>query len=211
MKAPKLNAVHLFRNIVEQFVSLTDQEWDVFKKHLHTVNLNKKESFVQAGEVCNYIGLITSGSVRYYDVVDGSEKTNCLSLENEMISSYKSFLTRKASKGYIEALEKTELITLSYRSMQELYANKEMGLKMERFGRLVAEYLCCCYEDRITSFITQSPEERYLDLLARSSNILQRIPQHCIANYLGITPVSLSRIRRRIMAPAKAAVLQPFL
>jgi hypothetical protein len=70
---------------------------------------------------------------------------------------------------------------------------------MERLGRLIAEHYLICYEDRVTSFVTQTPEERYNKLLETGGEILQRIPQHYIANFLGITPVSLSRIRRRIM------------
>jgi hypothetical protein len=69
---------------------------------------------------------------------------------------------------------------------------------MERFGRMIAEYLICCYEERVLSFLSQSPEERYLHLLESQPAFLQKVPQHYLANYLGIPPVSLSRIRKRI-------------
>ena len=75
--------------------------------------------------------------------------------------------------------------------------NPLLAYKMERFGRLVAEHYICCYEDRISSFILQSPEERYLKMLETAPGIMQRVPQHYVANFLGITPVSLSRIRKR--------------
>jgi CRP-like cAMP-binding protein len=78
--------------------------------------------------------------------------------------------------------------------------------KMERFGRMVAEYLICCYEDRLVSFITQTPEERYRQLLQMQPDLLQRIPQHYVANYLGITPVSLSRIRKRMAATTRKPI-----
>jgi hypothetical protein len=66
----------------------------------------------------------------------------------------------------------------------------------------VAEYYLICYEERVSSFLTKTPEERYLDLLNTGREIIQRMPQHYIAHFLGITPVSLSRIRRRIMKAA---------
>lgn len=201
MAAQNTGKFTLFRTVVEQFVPISDHEWEIFQNYLRPLVLKKKELFVQSGEVCNHIALITSGSVRFYDIKDGNEITGYFAVENEMITSYKSFLTRRPSVSNIQALEKTELITLSYPDLQHLLADKELGFKMERFGRLVAEYLCCCYEDRISSFITQTPEERYLELLSKSSTLVRRIPQHYIANYLGITPVSLSRIRRRIMTP----------
>jgi CRP-like cAMP-binding protein len=119
-----------------------------------------------------------------------------------MVSSYKSFLTRKPGQTTRQALEDTELITLSYDAMQELYNHPLLGYKMERFGRLTGEYLACCYEDRVLSFVTQTPEERYLQLMENGKAIIQNIPQHYIANFLGITPVSLSRIRKRILEPA---------
>jgi CRP-like cAMP-binding protein len=86
--------------------------------------------------------------------------------------------------------------------MQQLYTHPVLAYKMERFGRLVAEFYLLCYEERIASFITQTPEERYSKLLETGREILQRIPQHYIANFLGITPVSLSRIRRRMLKSA---------
>jgi CRP-like cAMP-binding protein len=206
MNPQELAKFDVFRIVLEQFVPLSDDEWAIFRAHLKLATLKKKDFFVQPEEVCNNIALILKGSVRYFHLKDGRQITGFFSVENEMITAYKSFVSRKRASTYIEALEKTELVTLSYNSLQQLMADKVLSFKMERFGRLVAEYLCCCYEDRITSFIVNTPEERYIDLVAKSANIIQRIPQHYIANYLGITPVSLSRIRRRLMTPSEELV-----
>ena len=203
MDLKPIEKFNLFRAVVEHFVELSGDEWEILRNHLKLVQLKKKDFYVQAGDVCDSIALIVSGSARYFHVKDGIEITNYFSVENEFLTSYKSFLTRQASIINIEVLENTELIILSYNSLQNLLNNSLMAYKMERFGRLIAEFTICCYDDRITSFIIQSAEERYLDLFTKSPNIIKRIPQHYIANYLGITPVSLSRIRRRIMDPAK--------
>jgi CRP-like cAMP-binding protein len=70
----------------------------------------------------------------------------------------------------------------------------------QKFGRLIAEYLGIGLEERMVSLLLQSPEERYVDLLnSNKKKIIERIPQHYIANYLGITAVSMSRIRNRIL------------
>jgi CRP-like cAMP-binding protein len=116
-----------------------------------------------------------------------------------LLSSYKSFLTRQPGENYIQALEDSQIVTLSYRAIQQVYNDEFIGRKMERFGRLIAEQYLICYEDRVNAFVTQTPEERYSKLIETGGDVLQRIPQHYIANFLGITPVSLSRIRRRIM------------
>jgi CRP-like cAMP-binding protein len=195
------NKFGIFRKYLEPFITFTDEEWQIFQVHLRFKNLRKKELFFPADKVCNDIGFIVSGLVRYFVMKDGVDITNYFSFANEMVSSYKSFLTRQPGIVTLQALEDTELITLSYAAMQELYNHPQLAYKMERFGRLTGEYLACCYEDRVLSLITRSPEERYLQLLQNDKTIMQRIPQHYIANYLGITPVSLSRIRKRILEP----------
>jgi len=194
-----INALTIFRKQLEKYVVFDEAEWSVFTQHLTFKPLKKKKYFTQPGIVCNDIGFIISGAVRYYHVKDGEEITGYFSFENEFVSSYKSYLTQTPALNYIQALEDTELVIISYKNMQLMLATPLLAHKIERFGRLVAEFYLICYEDRMSSFITKTPEERYLDLLSTGREILQRMPQHYIAHFLGITPVSLSRIRRRIM------------
>jgi len=195
----KLIAQGIFREQLKKFVDLNEAEWIVFAQHLDFSSLKKKKYFAQPGTVCQHIGFIVKGTVRYYHVKDGEEITGYFSFENEFVSSYKSYLTGLPGTNYIQALEDTELITITHKNMEAMLANPVLGYKMEQFGRRVAEHYLICYEDRVASFVTKTPEERYLDLLATGREILQRMPQHYIAHFLGITPVSLSRIRRRIL------------
>ncbi|WP_184542570.1 Crp/Fnr family transcriptional regulator [Mucilaginibacter sp. FT3.2] len=194
-----LTALGKFREHVETYVKLNDVEWQALAPLLEVNILKKKKNFAEPGKVCNQIGLVVKGAVRYFLVKNGEEITGYFSFENELLSSYKSFLTRQPGENYIQALEDCQIVTLSYKAMQQIYGDVLIGAKMERFGRLIAEHYLICYEDRVSSFVTQTPEERYNKLMETGGDILQRIPQHYIANFLGITPVSLSRIRRRIM------------
>ncbi|MFD2873917.1 Crp/Fnr family transcriptional regulator [Mucilaginibacter ximonensis] len=192
-------ALYAFRTTIEKFVVFNEAEWIVFTQHLTFSTLKKKQYFAEYGKVCDKFGFIVTGSVRYFHVKDGVDITGYFSFENEFVSSYKSYLTEEPAINYVQALEDTRLITISKKNMEAMLSNPLLAYKMERFGRLIAEYYLCCYEDRVTSFITQSPEERYLQLISTGREILQRMPQHYIANFLGITPVSLSRIRRRLL------------
>jgi len=192
-------ALAIFRKGIDRFIEFNEAEWIVFAQHLDFKSLKKKSYFAEPGLVCNEVGFILAGSVRYFNVKDGEEITGYFSFENELVSSYRSFLTREPSLNYVQALEDTLLVTISYKNMQLMLANPLLAYKMERFGRLVAEFYLICYEERMSSFITKTPEERYLDLLNTGREIIQRMPQHYIAHFLGITPVSLSRIRRRVM------------
>lgn len=196
-------ALQIFREHLRKYVDFNEAEWILFSQHLSFAKLKKKHYFAEAGKVCNKVGFILKGSVRYFHVKDGEDITGYFSFENEFLSSYKSYLTGLPGHVYIQALEESLLITFTKKDMDEMLADPMLAYKMERFGRLIAEQYLCCYEDRVTAFITQTPEERYLELLDTGREILQRMPQHYIANYLGITPVSLSRIRKRILETAR--------
>ena len=193
-------ALNIYREQLKRFVEFNEAEWIVFIQHLNFSTIKKKHYFAESGKVCDKVGFVITGAVRYYYIKDGEELTGYFGFENEFVSSYKSYLTGLPGFTYIQALEDTLLVTFTRKNMELMLANPMLAYKMERFGRLVAEYYLICYEDRVTSFITQTPEERYLHLLNTGKEILQRIPQHYIAHFLGITPVSLSRIRRRVMS-----------
>ena len=202
---PALSTLQLqvFRKHLEPFVSFSDDEWGIFCNHLQLKSIKKRRQFASEGKVCNEVGFILGGSFRFFFVKDGIEISNYFCFQNEFISSYRSFLKREPSLLNIEAMEDSLLICFSHASLRELLNDDRVVLKMERFGRKIAEYLICCYEERVVAFVTQTPEGRYRLLLENGQDLLQRIPQHYIANYLGITPVSLSRIRKRILASSK--------
>lgn len=195
-------AVALFRQQMDTFVTFTDAEWALFAQQLYQRDLRKRETLVASGQVCSEICFILSGSFRFFFTKDGTEISNYFCFQGELVSSYQSFLKRAPSFPAIQALEAATLLCFSHAGLQELLQNPLVAPKMERFGRMVAEYLVCCYEERMVSFITLNPEERYRQLLEKQPDLLQRIPQHYVANYLGITPVSLSRIRKRLATAA---------
>ncbi|MBS1501466.1 MAG: Crp/Fnr family transcriptional regulator [Bacteroidetes bacterium] len=193
-------ALSLFRKCIDKYVEFNEAEWIVFSQHLKISSLKKRHYFAVPEKVCDKVGFIVEGAVRYFHVKDGQDITGYFSFENEFVSSYKSFLTGQPGFTYVQALADTQMVMFTKKDMDQMLANPMLAYKIERFGRLVAEQYLCCYEDRVVSFITQTPEERYMQLLSTGREILQRMPQHYIANYLGITPVSLSRIRRRILS-----------
>jgi CRP-like cAMP-binding protein len=112
------------------------------------------------------------------------------------MSAYMSCLTGQPSLVTIEALSAGSYLSFSYAALAGLF---EQRMAWQKFGRLLAEYLSLGLEERMVSLLLLSPEERYRALLTgNKKKILERVPQHYIANYLGMTPVSLSRIRNRV-------------
>jgi CRP-like cAMP-binding protein len=187
----------LLRQHIEGFSKLSETDWLLLLPHLTLKKIAKNKLLVPEGKRALEIGFVISGMFRQYYTKNGEEKTTYFFFENHFISSYISCITGKPSLVTIEALSDSSYISFPYKVMLELF---EKSMAWQKFGRLIAEYLTIGLEERMTGLLLQSPEERYLDLLkSNKTKIIERIPQHYIANYLGITPVSMSRIRNRLL------------
>ena len=188
-------AINLFRQNIQRFVSFSDEDWNLIVPHLTEKELKKNQLFAQEGKKAKDIAFVLEGNLRQFYSKDGEEKTTYFYFENHLMSSYMSCITGQPSQLSIEALTGSRLLVFTYPVLQLLY-NKSQ--QWEKFGRLIAEYIAIGLEERMVGLLMLSPEERYNQLLqSNKQKILERIPQHYIANYLGITPVSLSRIRNR--------------
>ncbi len=182
---------------LSNFISLGKGEQDIFVSKLKLKEYKKKELILQEGDICKYAYFINSGCLRYYYNVGEQENTAQFFFENGWYTDYDSFLTGKPTQQNIETLEKTELLLLSAKDLQQLYIDIP---KFERFGRLMAENAFLGIRQRSEMLENQTAEERYLTLMKERPKVFERIPQHYIASYLGIKPPSLSRIRKRIFA-----------
>ncbi len=181
---------------LSQFISLDPSEQEHFISKLTVKRFAKKELVLHEGQVCHYSYFINYGCLRYYYNVDGQENTAQFFFENGWYADYESFLLGKPTKQNIETLEKSELLLLSAKDLQQLYTDIP---KFERFGRLMAENAFLGIRQRSEMLENQTAEERYLNLMKERPKVFERIPQHYIASYLGIRPPSLSRIRKRIL------------
>ena len=184
------------RQQINQFTIVSDDEWVELVPHLTLVTLPKQQAFAKQGVVADRIGLVLDGALRQFYTKDGDERTTYFFFEQQLTGAYMSCVTGRPSPVTIEALSPTTCVSFPYAVFHGLL---ETYPGWQRFGRLPAEYLMVALEERMVSLLLLSPEERYLALLeGPHKELLQRVPQHYIANYLGITPVSMSRIRNRI-------------
>lgn len=184
------------RKYIERFTPISQADWEMLEPHLSQRMIPKNGLFTKEGRVCGEIGFVTDGSMRHYYTKDGEEKTTYFYFENSFVTDYISCITGKPGALSIEALSDTTLIVFPYSVLKNCY---QQSHSWERFGRLIAEYLAAGLEERMTGLLMFGAEERYQQLLnSNKRKILECIPQHLIANYLGITPVSLSRIRNRV-------------
>jgi len=180
---------------LDRLLPLSRDQFVYFATLLTMRRLAKHESFLQAGEVCTHIAFINKGCLRYYYLKDGNEFNGQFFFEGSWVGDYQSFLTGQPAVQHIDALENTELLVIRRDDLQALYAEQP---QFERFGRLLAENVVIGSQRRTASLLFETPEERYLKLIAERPKVVERIPLHHIASYLGIKPESLSRIRKRL-------------
>ncbi len=184
------------RNYIEKFTPLSNEDWQLLLPYLTKRIVKKNTIFAKEGKICKEIGFVVEGNMRHYYTKNGEEKTTYFYFENSFVADYISCITGKPGLLNIEAMTETTLIVFQYTALKEIYNQSHAW---ERFGRLIAEYLAAGLEERMTGLLMLSPEERYHQLLQSNKHkIPERVPQQYIANYLGITPVSLSRIRNRV-------------
>ncbi|HEV7333276.1 MAG TPA: Crp/Fnr family transcriptional regulator [Flavisolibacter sp.] len=178
------------------FVSFTGKEKQVLEDAFTFRQVPKKFVLTEEGKIARELYFIVKGLVRLYYTKDGEEITGFIFREGLFASSYDSFLRQAPSNQTLETLEDCDLLVISYNRLQQLY---EELPKMNIVVRKIAEQRFINAQQVLSSFILDSPEERYRKFAAQHGDLLLRVPHHMIASYLGITPVSLSRIRKRMI------------
>lgn len=191
----------MFENLrqnVEQYLHFTDEEFKLLTDQLVVKTLKKHQKLVSEGEVCRYVGFIPNGLFRCFSLRnDGEERIEHFGVSGEWISEYPSFPNQIPARQTIEALNDSDILLLSYDKLQILLQSP----KIERFVRLLSEDMASKNRIFINDIRHANPEERYKLLLNLRPDLIEQVPQHYIANFLGMTPVSLSRIRRRLISP----------
>jgi CRP-like cAMP-binding protein len=189
------------KHFIDRIVDVTDQEWRAHRDCLTRRFLKKGEFLVREGQVSSNVSFINTGSFRVYKELNGQEIVKNFFFANEYATEYVSFLTRQPSEIFVKALEDTELIELHYDKLQILYEEFPVW---QKYGRLMAEHVFLQVAERSHRLLYHTPEENYVKLVQDRPDIIEKIPQHYIASYLGIQPESLSRIRKRMMELKKA-------
>lgn len=181
--------------------TLSDNSWDICASVLKHRTVQKGEMILKNGHVCRHISFINSGLVRmYYNLADGREKNVCFFNENNYVSDYHSFLSRKPAALNIQALELTELVETTYDDLQMMYRCVPEANLM---GRLVAEQLFIKMDEGSASHATETLAQRYERILIEEPWLIQKVPQYMIASYLGVTPEAFSRVKARMNKATK--------
>lgn len=181
---------------IKQLVSFTDEEIQDIQHLFVEKTLKKGEFWVKEGEFNSDILFLNKGMLRSYFVKREVEKTFDLVIENQILTATESYASGLPSTDFIQAVEDTYLSVITKDNLEVLYSK---SFKWERVGRIIIEYYTIEKEIRIRSFISETAQERYERLTKDQPELMQRTPQIYLANFLGITPQSLSRLRRKII------------
>ncbi len=181
---------------INKYVDLTEEDISVIDSLFIRREIAAGECFLKSGKICREFAFVERGVLRHFICDNGDEKTFYFSAEDDFVCDYESFIDRSVSQKTIIAIENTLIYSITYDGMQKFYETVNSG---ERFGRLFLEGIFSKAIRHIISMHTDTAEERYFNFLKLYSHIQQRIPQYYIASFVGITPQSLSRIRRRFI------------
>ena len=170
-----------------------------FEELLRSISFREIASgtiLLSEGEVAMKLFFVVRGCLRIYFITeDGKDITAQFFIEDQIVASFESATTGTPSRAYIEAIEDSIVGSISLKVLKKILSTStEME---EGFSRFLMKRLVY-YMERCSSYILDNPEKRYLNLLENSPELVARLPKQYIASYLGITPVSLSRIRSRL-------------
>ena len=179
-----------------EITPLTHEEEEMIKPYLQPKKIRKKQYLLQESDVCKYIAFVEKGALRAYTVSEkGAEHIIQFAIEGWLISDMYSFLTGEPATYNIEAIENSELLLTSKAAHEELLQKLP---KYETYTRTQITGAYIAMQRRLTSIISLTLEERYNYFTSLYPDIIQRVPQHMIASFMGLTPETLSRVRNRL-------------
>lgn len=186
----------VFFQKLNEKVPINAAEEALIRTYLSPKKLRKKQFLLQEGDICKSICLVEKGALKA-SLIDekGNEHITAFALEGWTISDLSSFFKEEPATLSIQALEDCELVLISKAAHDELIRSMP---KYETYIRILITDAYMALQQRMTSMLHLSVEERYKSFLQFYQNISERVPQHMIASFMGLTPETLSRVRSRL-------------
>ena len=180
---------------LQRFMSINIDELKMLLSYCEIRQVEKRTILVKEGEVDNHLNMVVKGLVMKYVRVKKNDMILQLATEGHVIHSEISFLTRTPSLVFVETLEPTVMLSLTYDKMEEALDKFPQG---ERLGRLILTGMYVKKEESRYFRLLRSARERFLDYINAHPHMLQRVPQKYLASYLNIKPETFSRMKHLV-------------
>ncbi|MCL6267767.1 Crp/Fnr family transcriptional regulator [Flagellimonas myxillae] len=189
------NQIDLLINHINYHIELSQYDIGKISEVIEFKELKKKDFLISPGDRSNTMNFIVQGCMRsFYLDENAQEHTLQLGIEEWWINDLYSYLSRKESRMYVQALEQTKLILLPRLKLEKLYFEVP---EVSHFFRMKFQNAYVSMQERIINSMSDEAYERYTDFIKTYRDIEQRVPQYIIASYLGITPEFLSHLRKK--------------
>lgn len=200
-----MDSLKSFMEYLTRFTDLTESE---FNRYLLPVckirRFGKKELLTKAGEVENYFNYVAKGLIRKFYKKNAHEINTQISIEGHMILSQESFHSRQPSEYFVEAIEPSTVVSITYDDLEAVYAS---STKMEHLARLLITYAMVIKDKWQMQMIKWTPRERFIHFVEKNPELMQRVPQKFLASYLNIKPETFSRFKHLIRSHSKKAMI----
>ncbi len=179
----------------QKIMPLSDEEIGAIVETMNIKHFKKGTVLLKEGQISTEVYFVLEGCVRQYYLIDGDEKTNNFFTEEQWVISMNSFIQNTPSNHFLDCCMDSVLVAGNSEKAESLYKRFP---KLETVSRKVMEKVFAEQQEIMSSYTTDTAEQRYLKLLKSRPDLFQKIPQYQIASYIGVKPESLSRIRKRI-------------
>jgi CRP-like cAMP-binding protein len=199
-----MNAVKPFLDYIRKFIEISDDEFQQYiYPYIVVRKYAKKQIITEAGQIENYFNFITKGLARKYYKKGKEEINTQISFEGHIMHSQESFHSRTPSEYFIEAIEPTTLVSISFDNLEKIYAR---SVKMEHLARLIITYTMVVKDRWQMQLVMHTPRERFIHFVNSNPELLQRVPQKFLASYLNIKPETFSRFKHLVRTSSKIEV-----
>lgn len=191
------NSYSLFKDkVYSMFPNIAREEYLAFEEIFTSAIYPRKTILCKPGRVATELYFVNKGSLRLFYETEGIERTLFFAFENQFTGPCRSFMLGEPNHQIFETLEKCELLVVK---KQPFIDALDKFPRLALLRSMIAEENLFITESIVSFLLLNSPEERYINLINHNPEILKRVPQYQIASYLGISPISLSRIRKRLI------------
>ncbi len=181
------------KKLLGEKIRVTDAELHLILSLFKPRTARKNEWLLEKGTVCNHLYFISKGCLRLYYAQEGQgEATRFMAFEDTFLTSLVSFISRQPATEYIEAVEASLLLAISW---QDFTALRERIPAWDQFYIYLLEYGILVNTNRLSSMLTQNATERYRQLLRNNPDLVQRLSNSNLAAYLNVSPETLSRLK----------------